>query len=254
MMVESAANMTGSSFGAAIEVSSTTKLGHIMVLASEQVPMSNLKTNLQSTVMFSTVALVKADIFAKTPFNKHSRESSNLLIVLKNVTLVVIRTPIAIVVLNLANAKPAMLGRIVKLIYAAVLCAVTTDSVLHGIWGVRCRSQKRHAYAKGPGWENIVTRALVLKWILNAETGNASPLLKLRLPANAQTDTSVQTVNNDRHVKNFVKGVFHTLVARRMFREKSSLVVIRSEGVHTSMRAMTIRMTDSVHTKPMRVT
>jgi hypothetical protein len=220
MMVESAANMTGSSFGAAIEVFSTTKFGYIMVLASEQVPMSNLKTNLQSTVRFSTVALVTADIFSKTPFNKHSRDSSNLLIVPKNATFVVIRTPIAIVVLNLANAKPAMLGRIVALIYVAALCVVTTDSVLHDISGVCCRSQKRHAYAKGPGWENDVTRAPVFKWILNAETGNASPLPKLRLPANAQTDTSVQTAKNDRHVKMFVKGVFHTSAARRMFRGK----------------------------------
>jgi hypothetical protein len=177
LMAESAVNTTASLFGAVIMVFSTTKLGHIMVLVLEPVPISSLQTNFESTAIFSTIALVAVTVepCLRMIFKKDLRESSNLQIVPKNALEFAIRTPIVIVVQNYVNAKLDILDPIAKLIYVAVLCAVTTDSVPRDISGAHSRLQRRRVYAKTPGWGNTVTAAPVWKWILIAEMEYASP-------------------------------------------------------------------------------
>jgi transcriptional regulator len=64
----------------------------------------------------------------------------------------------------------------------------------------------------------------------------------------------VQIVKNDRHAKEFVEELSHTLAVPQMLQAKLNLVVIQGGDVDTSMRAMTIRMTDYVPTNPMKVT
>jgi hypothetical protein len=86
-------------------VFSTTKLGRIMVLVLEQVPISSLQTKVESTAISSTIALVEVEPSLRTVFKRVLQELSNLPIVPKNVLDFAIRTRIAIVDQNPVNAK-----------------------------------------------------------------------------------------------------------------------------------------------------